>query len=43
MSRIRNLDDERANLEEQLEEEEEGRKAVEKQLQAANHAVSSVL
>ena len=39
-NRIRALDDDRANLEEQLEEEEEARKAVEKQLQTANHAVS---
>jgi len=39
-NRIRALDDEKASLEEQLEEEEEAKKAVEKQLQAANQAVS---
>ena len=40
VTRLRSLDDERASIEEQLEEEEEARKAVEKQLQTANHAVS---
>ena len=39
VNRIRALDDDKANLEEQIEEEEEARKGVEKQLQAANHAV----
>lgn len=39
ISRNRNLEDEKASLEEQLEEEEEARKTMETKLQQANHAV----
>lgn len=39
-SRIRALDEDKAALEEQLEEEEEAKKAIEKQLANANHTVS---
>ena len=34
------LDDDKTSLEDQLEEEEESKKAIEKQLHLANHAVS---
>ena len=39
INRVRTLDEEKASLEEQLEEEEEAKKAIEKQLQQANYSV----